>query len=114
MEKQDKNGKPGGLVVSTTAPKAKEVFVAGTFNNWSPKSHPLKRNSDGTWALTLGLPPGRYEYKFVIDGEWCCEAGCDKSHEGCPKCVANEFGTMNRVLLVEDTTEQLSPQRPLA
>ena len=106
MAHRDRNCKPGGLVVSTSAPKAKRVFVAGTFNNWNPSSHPLKRTGDGHWVLTLDLPPGRYEYKVVIDGEWCCEVGCDKPFDGCPGCVANQFGTMNRVLEVENFSER--------
>jgi hypothetical protein len=115
MGHRDRNGKSGGLVVSTKAPKAREVFVAGTFNDWNPKSHPLKRTGDGQWVLTLDLPPGRYEYKFVIDGEWCCEQGCDKPYDGCPNCVANQFGTMNRVLVVEpDAAERSNRQRQLA
>lgn len=114
MGKQTDKSKAGGVVVSAEAPKAKEVFVAGTFNNWDPRSHPLTRTGDGNWVRTLDLPAGRYEYKFVIDGEWCCEPGCEHEYRGCPKCCANDFGTMNRVLVVEDTVEQLSRQRQLA
>lgn len=108
MGNRDKHCKPGGVVVSTMAPKAKEVFVAGTFNEWNPRSYPLKRTGDGHWVGTLDLPPGRYEYKFVIDGQWCCEQGCDQPYDGCPGCVANRFGTMNRVLVVEDTAAHSS------
>ena len=93
--------RPSHASVTTTAPSAKAVFVAGTFNNWNPASHPLTHLRDGRWALALDVPPGRYEYKFIIDGRWCCEQGCDQPYDGCPECVANEFGTMNRVLIVE-------------
>ena len=119
MSKHDKHSKhappAGEVIVSTTATKAKEVFVAGTFNDWNPRSHPLKRNCDGHWVLPLDLPPGRHEYKFVIDGQWCCESGRDKPYDGCPECVANKFGTMNRVIVVEDdVAERMSRQRQLA
>ena len=98
--------------VCTTAPDAKAVFVAGTFNGWNAESHPLARTRDGRWTLTLDLPPGRYEYKFIIDGQWCCEQGCDQPHDGCPGCVANPFGTMNRVLVVEEAAEpSIEPSR---
>lgn len=113
MTTRDRNCKPGGLVVSTNAPKAKRVFVAGTFNDWSPSTHPLKRTGDGHWVLMLDLPPGRYEYKFVIDGQWCCEQGCDEAYHDCPGCVANQFGTMNRVLVVEDLAERRDRARQL-
>ena len=90
-----------GTALSCQAPKAKVVCVAGTFNDWDPGATPLERRADGTWAATLNLPPGRYEYKFVVDGEWCCEPGCDLAYNDCPKCVANPFGTMNRVIEVK-------------
>jgi hypothetical protein len=114
MAKPDKNSKPAGVTVSTRAPKAKTIFVAGTFNDWNPFSHPLTLMGDGQWSLSLDLPAGLYEYKFIIDGEWCCEPGCDRPYDGCSGCVANEFGTMNRVLVVEGVAEQASRQRQLA
>ena len=89
-------------VFTCAAPDAATVFLAGTFNNWDPTSRPMKRAADGVWKLALPLPlaPGHYEYKFVVDGQWCCEPGCEHEHRGCPKCVPNELGTMNRVLEV--------------
>ena len=82
------------------APEPKAVFVAGTFNDWRADAMPLKRGSDGQWRATLQLPPGHHEFKFVVDGRWCCEPGCEHEYQGCPKCVPNAFGTMNRVLKV--------------
>jgi len=87
--------------LSCQAPEAKSVFVAGTFNDWKPDATPLhNERSNGKWAIKLALSRGHHEYKFVIDGQWCCEAGCEHEYRGCPKCVPNEFGTMNRVLEV--------------
>jgi len=82
------------------APDAQSVFVAGTFNDWQPDATPMVRDDEGEWETSLPLSPGRYEYKFVVDDRWCCELGCEHEHRGCPKCVPNEFGTMNRVLEV--------------
>ena len=39
------------------------------------------------------LPPGAYEYKFVVDGEWLTDPGN-------PEVRPNAFGTYNSVLLV--------------
>ena len=47
-----------------TAPKAKEVFVAGSFNDWHPAVAPMIPLENGKWAKELMLPPGRYEYRF--------------------------------------------------
>jgi 1,4-alpha-glucan branching enzyme len=86
---------------SCHAATAKAVFVAGTFNDWRPDATPLHNHlPDGRWAVTLPIPIGYHEYKFVVDGQWCCEPGCERAYNGCPKCCVNEFGTMNRVLEV--------------
>lgn len=85
---------------SCRAPEAQTVFLAGTFNNWSPDATPLNRQMDGHWQTTLPLPHGHHEFKFIVDGQWCCEPGCEGGDRDCSKCVLNEFGTMNRVLEV--------------
>lgn len=75
------------------AAEAAEVFLAGTFNGWNPSVTPMQRHADGSWHAALALPPGYYEFKFVVDGDWCCEPGSGDP----PDCVPNQFGTMNRV-----------------
>lgn len=83
------------------APNAKSVFLAGTFNDWDPRSMPMQRRDDGTWRTELALSPGRYEYKFVVDGRWCCEPGYD-DQAVFPHGVPNPFGTMNCVIEVRN------------
>jgi 1,4-alpha-glucan branching enzyme len=75
-----------------TASQAKAVSVAGTFNDWNPAKAPLKRNGEG-WNTSIALPRGRYEYRFVVDGEWLADPGARES-------VANPFGGYNSVLSV--------------
>ena len=73
---------------------AKKVCVAGSFNNWSPNRDCLKRNGD-SWTLEISLPPGRYSYVFVINGQRMVRD---------PQALLFEqsgFGTMNSVLIVE-------------
>ncbi len=75
-------------------PQAKRVCVSGTFNAWAPDATPLARETDGQWAVTLALPPGRHEYKFVVDGQWLPD----------PKAAENVFnahGTLNSVVEVK-------------
>ena len=83
------------------APAAQAVFLAGSFNDWKADATPMTKDGEGNWSVTLDLPPGRYQYKFVVDGNWCCEPGCD-DHQSCQShdCVANECGTQNRVIEV--------------
>jgi len=50
--------------------KARSVYLVGTFNNWSATSTALVCVGGTTWSRDLLLPPGRYEYRFVVDGKW--------------------------------------------
>ena len=95
MNKKTKTSSPRSI-----APDARSVFVAGTFNGWTPDEIPLQRDEAGQWSTVLDLPPDHYEFKFIVDGQWCCEPGCEDKHRSCPNCVPNEHGTMNRVIEV--------------
>ena len=53
---------------SLNAPNAREVAIAGSFNNWAPQA--MKRSAKGIWTISLPLQPGTYEYRFVADSEW--------------------------------------------
>ena len=71
-----------------------EVFVAGSFNSWNPAQHRLCNNPDnGVFKLALTLPPGRHEYKFIVNGEWRLDPGC-------PDWLPNDQGTLNSVVSV--------------
>jgi len=62
----------------------------GDFNNWNPKKHSMKSDGKGTWNKTLVLSPGKYEYKFLIDGEWREDPQNDQT-------CTNSFGTKNSI-----------------
>jgi chromosome partitioning protein len=74
-------------------PQARSVAVAGNFNDWDPSRTPLTAAPEGTWKATVWLPAGRYEYRFIVDGEWISDPGARES-------VRNTFGSMNSVLVV--------------
>jgi hypothetical protein len=48
---------------------ATNVMVVGNFNSWEGTAL-ADANDDGIWTARVPLPPGRYEYAFVIDGRW--------------------------------------------
>lgn len=48
---------------------AKQVMLAGTFNEWRTDELIMKKTGDG-WELPYTLGPGNYEYKFFVDGKW--------------------------------------------
>jgi 1,4-alpha-glucan branching enzyme len=80
------------------APEAKRVCVAGTFNNWKPDAAPMQPQAEGLWSIELELPPGTYEYRFVVDGDcWCSDPNATDA-------VLNPFGDYNAVLRVAAPT----------
>jgi len=52
------------------SPESKSVFLTGDFNSWNTKSIPLKKNKNGVWSTSINLCSGRFEYKYIIDGQW--------------------------------------------
>ena len=81
------------VVFLLSAPEAREVCVCGNFNGWGKKEHCLERKPGGFWEKAIMLQPGRYEYKFRVDGNWFIDPAnsqfCD-----------NNFGTQNNVIVV--------------
>ena len=73
------------------APDAQSVQVAGDFNSWDTNTHPLKKSSNGLWKRTLNLSPGRYEYRFLVDGQW-------HNDPQCQSYIPNPFGEDNCVI----------------
>src|SRR5688572_18939162 len=49
--------------------KANRVMLAGSFNNWLPDILAMTRTDSG-WIANVKLTPGKYWYKFIIDGNW--------------------------------------------
>jgi hypothetical protein len=48
---------------------ANSVYIAGSFNNWSPKGLRMKRVGN-EWVCSVYLGRGKHSYKFVVDGRW--------------------------------------------
>ena len=73
-------------------PGAKEVVVTGNFTRWNPGKYRMFFK-DGSWILPCFLEPGKYIYKFVIDGKWILDPSNSVWEE-------NEYNTGNSVLWV--------------
>ena len=52
----------------------------------------------GRWAKNLTLPPGIYEYRLLVDGEWMTDPLARET-------VANPFGSENSILRVLTPSE---------
>ena len=83
--------KPVTFVVEAAG--AKEVIVTGDFTKWASDKVKLARGEDGKWRAVVALPPGEYQYRLRVDGQW-------SDHPQAPKRVPNPFGTENCVLTV--------------
>ncbi len=74
--------------------KTERVNLFGSFNGWNRESHPMTRSIDGVYTTTISIDPGRYEYKFYVDGEELIDPDN-------PDKVPNGFGDWNSVLSVK-------------
>ena len=98
-------GKPAPAVVpSVPSPKkrvpyvvkvdgAREVVLTGEFTGWAKDKVRLSPAGPGEWGAHLELPPGEYQYRLIVDGEWRDDPKGSKK-------VANPFGTQNCILIV--------------
>lgn len=78
--------------------EAREVFVSGSFNGWHLQATPMIAQDKGLWVTELVLPPGRYEYRFLVDGQWTDDPQAKEK-------VFNPYGGQNAVLMVRSGTE---------
>lgn len=81
------------ISLSFSAPDAKEVYVAGDFNNWKLDKTSAMHNDHGVWKKRLNLSAGIYRYRFVKDGEWID----DPSN---PNRAMNPYGQMDSLIEV--------------
>ena len=81
-----------------THPTATTVCLAGTFNDWHAEAKPMHPVGGGRWLKETVLPPGSYEYRLVVDGQWIADPLAKKT-------VPNPFGGRNSILEVADSPE---------
>jgi chromosome partitioning protein len=80
------------VAFNITAPDARDIFVVGDFNHWKINDESrLSRLEDGRWEKKFGMAPGRYKYKFVVDGEWVLDSQNGDREQ-------NSFGTFDSIM----------------
>jgi len=84
----------GGIKFTYYDPDAGQVFLAGSFNNWSANATPMKKDEAGYWTVVLQLSPGKHEYKFVVDGAWITDLDN-------PNSKPDPYGGMNSVVEID-------------
>lgn len=58
------------VIFLISAPQAREVYIAGDFNNWKVDNSSRMESQNGSWIKRMGLKAGHYHYRFVVDGRW--------------------------------------------
>ena len=89
--------------VRLRADGARDVRITGEFSDWSPAGIPLSPEGPGSWTATLRLPPGEYQYRFIVDGDW-------RDDPEAPR-VENGLGGTNSLLKVEGRPEAVEEER---
>ena len=74
-------------------PNARVVAVAGSFNEWN-QSQVLCGKEGDEWICRIDLAPGKYTYKFIIDGDWILDPANLETE-------TDERGHTNSVLVVK-------------
>lgn len=77
------------------APAAGEIFLAGDFNGWENNSAKfrMRKYKGDIWKKKVTLKPGRYEYQFVVDGNWWTDPEN-------PERTESPYGSANSVITV--------------
>ena len=73
------------------------VAWAGTINGWNNTSNPMSDDDmDGVYEVTISLPAGDHEYKFIQNADW----GLAESFNGSESCTTPPAEFVNRVVTV--------------
>lgn len=74
---------------------ARHVYVVGDFNSWTlDENSRLERGKSLDWQKNITLKPGKYRYKFVVDGRWIHDPDN-------PEREDNIFGNFDSILTLE-------------
>lgn len=106
MKKTPTTGGKTSVTFDLPPIEAESVAVCGDFNDWSPDSHPLKRRKDGSFATTVRLGPGRYHFRYLIDGQhWENDWSADAY-------APNDHGSDDSVAVIEDVATEAEAPEP--
>jgi chromosome partitioning protein len=84
----------GEVLFAARFDNARNVQIAGDFNNWQPASTPMTAGKPGDWKTRLALRPGRYRYRLVVDGRWTTDPANTYVE-------SNQFGELNNIVEVD-------------
>jgi len=75
---------------------ADTIHLVGDFNDWCSGCHPLQRDRQGHWSLTVDLELGHaYQFRYLRDGEeWVNDGQADAY-------VSSPYGSDNSVIVTD-------------
>ena len=74
--------------------EAKEVYLTGSFCQWTGTYMMQQILNTNIFKYTLTLPEGEYEYRFIVDGKMCIL-------ENKPKILSKDEKSMNNIIIVK-------------
>jgi chromosome partitioning protein len=89
---------PAGVMFTFEAPEAARVQLAGDFNGWGLEGNDMSP-SGRLWRTVVPLEPGRYRYRYVVDGQW-------QSDPLNPTVEPSPYGGNDSILVVHEKIEE--------
>lgn len=87
---------PRGVLFAQPVSIGHRVQIAGEFNGWQPDRSPMRpSHRTGVLEALVPIPPGRYQYRLVVDGRWMPDPFN-------PAVQLNPFGEPNSIVTVPD------------
>ena len=81
--------------------KPAHVNLFGSFNGWDRQQYPMSdKDSPGIFKITIPIEPGRYEYKFFVDG-------LEISDHANPDSISNGMGAYNSIIVIKPLNQEL-------
>lgn len=73
---------------------ARQVILAGSFNDWDEHAIKMEKTAEGVWEYSLPLSGGKHHYKFIVDGNWIVDPNNSVQEY-------DESGNINSVFMVK-------------
>uniref|UniRef100_A0A0G4I0G9 Starch synthase n=1 Tax=Chromera velia CCMP2878 TaxID=1169474 RepID=A0A0G4I0G9_9ALVE len=77
----------------SSAPKPRVAIATGSFDNWQVRKPMRWDNATQTFVAEMALKRGKYLYKLILDGSWCCDPNTP--------IETDPMGNQNNVLVVK-------------
>lgn len=96
------------------------LYLVGDFNDWSIVSHPLTRDSDGSWVITLPLDENRsYQFRYFDNNghwhnDWQADAYVPNQFNGDNSLVSALAETAAQTATPADAAAEPAPKKRVA